>query len=91
NSKSLVQKFFSPIQGAVGSWDQVQTIKNEQRFDLIDAVYQGHLKRVEFEYQNQNAIRASLSWRLTEREIKNILEGIQEDINQKALKKLTER
>ncbi|MFT6970954.1 MAG: hypothetical protein ACJAXX_001521 [Roseivirga sp.] len=91
NSKSLVQKFFSPIQGAVGSWDQVQTIKNEQRFDLIDAVYQGQLKRVEFEYQNQNAIRASLSWRLTEREIKNILEGIQEDINQKALKKLTER
>ena len=58
---NLIQKFFSPIQGAVGSWDQVQTIKNEQRFDLIDAMYEGHLKRVEFEYQNQDANRASLS------------------------------
>lgn len=88
NSKNLVQKFFSPIQGAVGSWDQVQTIKNEQRFDLIDAMYEGQLKRVEFEYQNQNANRASLSWRLTSREITNILDGIKEDFNQNSLRKL---
>ncbi|MFT6827048.1 MAG: hypothetical protein ACI9Z3_000295 [Roseivirga sp.] len=86
NSTSLVQKFFSPIQGAVGSWDQVQTIKNEQRFDLIDAMYDGHLKRVEFEYQNQDANRASLSWRLTDREIQDILNGIKVDLNQKSLK-----
>lgn len=88
NSKNLVQKFFSPIQGAVGSWDQVQTIKNEQRFDLIDAMYDGHLKRVEFEYQNQDANRASLSWRLTDREIQDILNGIKVDLNQKSLRSL---
>jgi hypothetical protein len=88
NSTSLVQKFFSPIQGAVGSWDQVQTIKNEQRFDLIDAMYEGHLRRVEFEYQNQDVNRASLSWRLTDPEIQDILNGIKVDLNQKSLRSL---
>lgn len=88
HSKNLVQKFISPIQGAVRSWDQIQTIKNEQRFDMISSDYGSHLRRVEFEYQNQKSNRASLSWRLTDREIQNILDGIKDDINQKALKEL---
>ncbi|MGW8122419.1 patatin-like phospholipase family protein [Roseivirga echinicomitans] len=87
-SKNLVQKFISPIQGAVKSWDQIQTIKNEQRYDMISSGYGNHLRRIEFEYQNQKSNRASLSWRLTDREILNILDGIKDDINQKALKEL---
>ena len=88
HSQNLVQKFISPIQGAIKSWDQIQTIKNEQRFNMLFSDYGDHLRRVEFEYQNQDANRASLSWRLTDREILNILDGIKDDFNQKALKEL---
>ena len=55
---------------------------------MISSDYGSHLRRVEFEYQNQKSNRASLSWRLTDREILNILDGIKDDINQKALKEL---
>lgn len=89
-SRNLIQKFFSPIQGAIKSWDQVQTIKNEQRLDLITGEYGSQLRRIEFEYRNQNANRASLSWRLTEREIQSILNGINDELNQKALRRLGE-
>jgi len=91
---NLIGKFFSPIQGVYRSWDQIQSIKNDQRFDLIKALYGDHLQRVNFAYiatgNEEFRTRASLSWRLTEREKKDVLEAIHNDANQAALQQLKE-
>lgn len=81
---NLLEKFFSPIQGVYRSWDQIQTIKNVQRFDLLKTLYQDHLHRVDFTYVGGDT-RASLSWRLTEREKRDVLDAIHNEANRKAL------
>ena len=91
---NLIGKFFSPIQGVYRSWDQVQTIKNVQRFDLLKALYEDHLQRVDFTYIAQehpdHDTRASLSWRLTEREKRNVVEAINNEVSKKALRRFQE-
>lgn len=91
-SDNLFEKFFSPIQGVYKSWDQIQTIRNEQRFDMLKTIYGDQLQRVDFEYiENKTTdfnARASLSWRLTEREKRDILEAIHNQVNQESLTRL---
>jgi hypothetical protein len=91
-SSNVLEKFFSPIQGVLKSWDQIQTIKNEQQFNLLKGSYGDRLERIDFAYienrdQNKNA-RASLSWRLTESEKRDILDAIHNEVNQQSLARL---
>ncbi|GAB5527123.1 MAG: hypothetical protein Roseis2KO_49950 [Roseivirga sp.] len=91
-SSNILEKFFSPIQGVLRSWDQIQTIKNEQQFILVKGLYGPHLERVDFAYTessgDNNAVRASLNWRLTESEKRNIIEAIHNGDNQQSLARL---
>lgn len=88
-SSNVLEKFLSPIQGVLKSWDQIQTIENEQQFSLLKGSYGTHLQRVDFAYAEDKGEtpkeRASLSWRLTESEKRNILEAIHSQINQESL------
>lgn len=91
-SSNILEKFFSPIQGVLKSWDQIQTIENEQQFNMVKGHYGSHLKRVDFAYIERKGdggdIRASLSWRLTESEKRNIIESIHSEVNQQSLARL---
>lgn len=86
--QNILERFFSPIQSVYNSWDKVQTIKNDQWYELTKEIFLDHLERVEFEYTYGEDDRASLSWRLTEFEKKNIVESIHQLDNQRALEKL---
>lgn len=86
--QNVMERFFSPIQSVYKSWDKVQTIKNDQWYELTKEIFGDHLKRVEFQYTYQTLNRASLSWRLTEFEKQNIVESIHLPENQRALQKL---
>ncbi|PWL29267.1 patatin-like phospholipase family protein [uncultured Roseivirga sp.] len=86
--QNIMERFFSPIQSVYKSWDKVQTIKNDQWYELTKEIFKDHLNRVEFEYTNGDDDRASLSWRLTEFEKQNIIESIHQVDNQRALEKL---
>ena len=91
-SINLIWKFFSPIRGTYRSWDQVQSIKNDQQYDLLKALYGDHLQRVDFAYvenrNTENPTRASLSWRLTEREKQDVLGAIDNEENLRSLQRL---
>lgn len=88
-SRNILERFFSPIQSVYKSWDKVQTIKNDQFFELTKSMVGEHLRRVAFEYgQNGDGTRASLSWRLTEVEKQNIIKAIHQEKNQKVLSSL---
>lgn len=93
--ESIAQRLFSPLQGVYGNWDDVQSIKNEKLYGFVKDVYGGHLSRVEFEYVKDDDEladdRASLSWRLTASEKKDIIQTINHSINQQALRKLASR
>lgn len=90
-SSNILEKFFSPIQGVLRSWDQIQTIENEQQFSLVKGRYGPHLERVDFAYLENTlneAARASLNWRLTESEKRSIIEAIHNEVNQRSLARL---
>lgn len=91
-SENILERFFSPIQSAYSSWDKVQTIKNDQFFEITKSQFGDHLKRVEFQYGQEEGLeqRASLSWRLTELEKRNIIKAIHQKNNQKRLSVLSE-
>ena len=91
-SENILERFFSPIQSAYSSWDKVQTIKNDQFFELTKSQFGDHLKRVEFEYGKDEGLeqRASLSWRLTELEKRNIIKAIHQKSNKIRLSGLSE-
>lgn len=86
-SKNFLERFLSPIQSAYQSWDKVQTIKNDQFYELTKSVMGNHLRRLEFEYTptDGSESRASLSWRLTEIEKRSIINAIHQKKNQKVL------
>lgn len=86
-SQNILERFLSPIQSAYSSWDKVQTIKNDQFFELTKSIMGDHLTRIEFQYGKNNELesRASLSWRLTELEKRNIIKAIHQKNNQKLL------
>ncbi len=90
--ESLFQRLFSPLKGVYDNWDYVQTIKNEKQYDVLKSTMGDHVNRVEFEYRlnldGSPKDRASLSWRLTEREKKNIIRAIEHPLNQKSLHSL---
>lgn len=88
--QNVMERFFSPIQSAYNSWDKVQTIKNDQWYELTKDIYGEHLQRVEFQYTYGEESRASLSWRLTEYEKRNIIESIHQEHNQKSLEEIRE-
>lgn len=91
-SSNILEKFFSPIQGVLRSWDQIQTIENEQQFSLVKGHYGDHLERVDFAYiasaGAEEAARASLNWRLTESEKRNIIKAIHNEVNRQSLAQL---
>lgn len=86
--QNILQRFFSPIQSVYKSWDKVQTIKNDQWFEMTKERFGNQLQRVELQYAVPDENRASLSWRLTEIEKKDILDAIYLPENQAALKQL---
>jgi len=91
-SENILERFFSPIQSAYSSWDKVQTIKNDQFFELTKSQFGDHLKRVEFQYGKDEGLeqRASLSWRLTELEKRNIIKAIHQKSNKTRFSGLSE-
>ncbi|MDH5603693.1 MAG: patatin-like phospholipase family protein, partial [Cyclobacteriaceae bacterium] len=93
NAPSLFQKFYSPIQGLYGNFENTQDINNDNSLEHIQRWYPGNIKTVYLEYNSANnpnlKDRASLNWRLTSREKRSIIENILSEKNQSELKKLT--
>ncbi|HHP7241536.1 MAG TPA: patatin-like phospholipase family protein [Cyclobacteriaceae bacterium] len=100
---SIIDKLTYPIAGVYNNLANVQDIRNDERLETAKEWFNGELDVVELEYDTYslfdgatNAIdkhekkikRASLSWHLTTKEKKNIIENIERTKNQNALNKL---
>ncbi len=99
-SPSLLQKFFTPLNNIYKNWTLLQDIDNDNLLEMSRSWLQVPLHRIDLQYiprtlygndQTDNSLkeeeleRASLNWRLTTREKRNILNNIYLSDNQEAL------
>jgi len=102
-STRFLQKLFVPLKSIYSNWDKVQTLNNESLYYYLRQNLGFELDRIEFEYATsdlgivspnesenvfQKSQRASLNWRLTQREKTFILDNINHPLNQSALNKI---
>ncbi len=91
---SLFEKFSTPISNIYKNFENMQDINNDSKLEFSKSWYSGDLIRIDMEYippiePNSNIrTRASLNWRLTSREKKNIEQSIHNPKNIKAMNNL---
>ncbi len=95
-TKSLIEKFSNPISSIYINFENLQDISNNDKVVFAQSWYKGTIQRIDLTYIPQSLTgdpkdiaRASLSWRLTTREKKDIQKSIQLKPNQDALRKLS--
>ncbi|MEO1052333.1 MAG: patatin-like phospholipase family protein [Bacteroidota bacterium] len=103
---SLIGKFSSPISSIYQNFENLQDITNDNKIEYARSWFDHNIERVDIQYvpdefegkrpeatdslKVASGERASLSWRLTGREKKSIIENINSSHNQQALSKLKE-
>ena len=95
-TKSLVEKFSNPISSIYINFENLQDISNNDKIVFAKNWYKGTIQKIVLSYIPQSltgdpkdVARASLSWRLTTREKKDIRKSIHLKPNQDALRKLS--
>ncbi len=76
-----------PVGGVVKSFDNLQTFNNAKLIELIPSWYKGDIDFISFQLIQPNK-QVSLSWHLTEKEKKLIIDSFFNEYNQKELQKL---
>ncbi|MEM9856674.1 MAG: patatin-like phospholipase family protein [Bacteroidota bacterium] len=103
---SLFERFTLPISSIYENFEGLQDVTNDNKIEYARSWFNGSIDRVDFQYipkdyvqQNlsksdelrmKNVQRASLSWRLTGREKRSVVNNINTHANQRALLKLRE-
>jgi len=95
-TKSLIEKFSNPISSIYINFENLQDISNNDKIVFAKSWYKGTIQKIVLSYIPQSltgdpkdVARASLSWRLTTREKKDIRKSIHLKPNQDALRKLS--
>ncbi|MEM6735835.1 MAG: patatin-like phospholipase family protein [Bacteroidota bacterium] len=94
---SIIDRITYPIASVYNNLTNMQDINNDVRVESMDDWFAGDLNLVEISYDSfhesestTEVERASLSWHLTTKEKKNIIENIKIESNQKAILRLKE-
>lgn len=103
---SLFDRFSLPISSIYQNFESLQDITNDSKIDYARVWFKGDITRIDLEYipqdyakenlstpdslRMENVQRASLSWRLTSREKRSVIENLHTQKNRKALQKLQE-
>ena len=101
-SQTLLDDVTQPISSVYNNFENFQDINSDLVIGHAKSWFKGPIDRIDIEYQSetyvpilqdmdsirQNSARASLSWRLTEREKESIVNNIRSPRNQRALKKI---
>ncbi len=101
---SLLDKTTLPISSIYQNFESLQDITNDNKIEFAREWFDGRIERVDVQYVPRdflsenlsredslklvNIKRASLSWRLTSKEKRSIIENIKTSKNQEAIKKL---
>jgi hypothetical protein len=91
---SLIGKFTTPISSIYSNFENLQNINNDSQLQHARSWFKGDLEHIIIEYDpflNTNVTeRASLNWRLTEKEKQSVLENISSKKNREKIIELRE-
>lgn len=83
--EGMFSKLTTPLGGGYASMIEAKDMSNDYLLEFVSEWYEGDLEFIPIAYNRQkNEDRASMSWRLTEREKKNIESSLLDPVNQKA-------
>ena len=92
---SVIDRLTYPIASVYNNMTNMQDINNNVREELMQARLQGNMDVIEISYDSygennssSDIERASLSWHLTTKEKRNVIENIKIESNQKAINEL---
>jgi hypothetical protein len=85
---TLFQSIFSPAQSLFDNLFSVQDLNQNQLLQYASLWFDGNIDVVDFELRNQKPDKISLSWHLTKKEKKKIMQSIELPENQLAIQKL---
>lgn len=93
---SVIDRLTYPIASVYNNMTNMQDINNDVRAEVMQDVFKGELDVIEIAYDSfvftesvtTQTTRASLSWHLTTKEKRNIIDNIQIESNQQALQDL---
>lgn len=89
-SQTLAQALARPMGSFYGNLFQVQDFNQNQQLQAADLWCKSPIEIVDVQLRNEKNDRISLSWHLTYKEKKKVLESLKLPENQAAIKKITE-
>ncbi|MDH5474631.1 MAG: patatin-like phospholipase family protein [Cyclobacteriaceae bacterium] len=89
---SILEMFTTPISGIYSNFENLQNINNDSQIQHARSWFKGDLEHLIIEYDPELNLkttdRASLNWRLTEKEKNSVLENVDSKINKDKMRKL---
>jgi hypothetical protein len=89
-TKTLMQHISMPLGSFYGNLFSVQDYSQHQQIQYASLWFDGKIDFVDFEMRNEKNNKVSLSWHLTNKEKKNIMESINLPQNQESVRRLKE-
>jgi len=89
-TKTLIQHLSMPLGSFYGNLFSVQDYSQHQQIQYASLWFDGKIDFVDLEMRNEKNNKVSLSWHLTNKEKKNILESINLPQNQESVRRLQE-
>ncbi|MDH5366133.1 MAG: patatin-like phospholipase family protein [Cyclobacteriaceae bacterium] len=90
--ESIIEKFSTPLSNIYNNFEKIQNLNNDAQVQHARSWFKGDLEQIIIEYDPalnlKTTDRASLNWRLTEKEKNSVLENIDSKINQEKIEKL---
>ena len=88
----MFHKLFSPIEGFYKNFESIQDLSNDTQLEQLNKWFDGPVDIISLEYNSANnpnlKERASLNWRLTQKEKEGIIENIHSARNKSELERL---
>lgn len=88
--RSILQSLSNPIGSFYSNWPNIQNFNQDQLLQYASLWFEGEIDVIPFELQTNNGEGISLSWHLTRKEKKQLLDAINLPKNQKAIERLKE-
>lgn len=88
--KSMVQTLTTPLGALYGNLFNIQDYNNDGLYQYASRWFDGKIDVLEFQLKNQKPDNISLSWHLTNKEKKKVIESLDNEDNKKSLNRLIE-
>ncbi|MFH1321877.1 MAG: patatin-like phospholipase family protein [Bacteroidota bacterium] len=89
-NRTIIERFSTPIGSFYDNLFYIQDYNNDQLLQYASQWFDGEIDVIDFQLRSEKDDKISLSWHLTNKEKKQIIDAVNHPRNQKAIQKLME-